>query len=557
MHKWGHNVSERKKMVKCLLRKDFKSQLVGTSESFKREKIKKGDIFLALLSGLLLTGAFPKIGIDWLAWFALVPLLFSVKGYSPKNSFRLGLLTGFIHYLTLIYWLSYTMRTYGHLDWFLCIAILILFSVYLSFYIAIFSLALTRLCAKPLVCVIMIPVFWVSLEYIRSVLLSGFPWELIGYSQYKNLHVIQISDIFGVYGVSFLIAMINGAIFLVLLYVTQTEWQGLRVPKLQAVGLLLICGFIFCLVWFYGQGRINSIDERAAVSPSVSVSIVQGNIDQALKWNPAFQIGTIEKYLRLSLSARPRQPDLVVWPETAAPFYFLRNPQLTGMVIEGIRHTGTDFLIGSPSYIPRGNNIGYYNSVYLIRPDGKIQGKYDKVHLVPFGEYVPFKNWLPFIGKIVEAVGDFQSGPKGNTIQWKNYKLGVQICYEIIFPDLSRAMVKNNAALIVNVTNDAWYGQSSAPYQHFSMSVFRAVENRRALIRSANTGISGFIDPAGRVLAATELLQEAVATQMVPMLKERSIYTQIGDLFAQMCLTLVLLITMIELFRWGIKRKAA
>jgi len=553
MHKWGHNVSERKKMVKCLLRKDFKSQLVGTSESFKREKIKKGDIFLALLSGLLLTGAFPKIGIDWLAWFALVPLLFSVKGYSPKNSFRLGLLTGFIHYLTLIYWLSYTMRTYGHLDWFLCIAILILFSVYLSFYIAIFSLALTRLCAKPLVCVIMIPVFWVSLEYIRSVLLSGFPWELIGYSQYKNLHVIQISDIFGVYGVSFLIAMINGAIFLVLLYVTQTEWQGLRVPKLQAVGLLLICGFIFCLVWFYGQGRINSIDERAAVSPSVSVSIVQGNIDQALKWNPAFQIGTIEKYLRLSLSARP-QPDLVVWPETAAPFYFLRNPKLTEMVIEGIRHTGTDFLIGSPSYIPRGNNIGYYNSVYLIRPDGKIQGKYDKVHLVPFGEYVPFKNWFPFIGKIVEAVGDFQSGPKGNTIQWKNYKLGVQICYEIIFPDLSRAMVKNNAALLVNVTNDAWYGQSSAPYQHFSMSVFRAVENRRALIRSANTGISGFVDPAGRIVVTTPLFQEKVITHTMPVIQATTFYTRFGDVLAIACIGATLIVIIITLGRAALKK---
>jgi apolipoprotein N-acyltransferase len=551
---WGHSVGERGKMVKCLLRKDFKSHLPGTSESFKRKKIKKGDLFLALASGLLLTGAFPKFGIDWLAWFALVPLLFSVKDCSPKNSFQLGLLTGFIHYLTLIYWLSYTMRTYGHLDWFSCIAILILFSVYLSLYIAIFALALTRLCAKPLICVIMIPIFWVSLEYMRSVLLSGFPWELIGYSQYKNWHVIQISDIFGVYGVSFLIAMINGAIFLVLLYVTQTEWQGLRVPKVQAVGFPLICGFIFCLVWFYGQGRINSIDERATGSPSVSVSIVQGNIDQALKWNPAFQLGTIEKYLRLSLSTRPCQPDLVVWPETAAPFYFLRNPKLTEMVLEGIRHIGTDFLIGSPSYIPKGKNLGYYNSVYLVRPDGKILGKYDKVHLVPFGEYVPFKNWFPFIGKIVAAVGDFQPGQKGNTLQWKNYKLGVQICYEIIFPDLSRAMVKNNAGLLVNVTNDAWYGRSSAPYQHFSMSIFRAVENRRALIRSANTGISGFVDPAGRIVVRTPLFQENVITHTMPVIQVTTFYTRFGDVLAKACIGATLIVIIIMLGRAALKK---
>jgi apolipoprotein N-acyltransferase len=359
--------------------------------------------------------------------------------------------------------------------------------------------------------------------------------------------MVQISDIFGVYGVSFLIAMINWALFLLLLYVTQTQWQGIRVPKSQAAGALLISGFIFCLVWLYGSWRINSIDKQTILSPSVSVSIVQGNIDQAIKWDPAFQLGTIEKYLRLSFSTRHHQPDLVVWPETAAPFYFLRNSELTEMVIEGIRHTGTHFLIGSPSYIHIGNKPGYYNSVYLIRPDGKIQGKYDKAHLVPFGEYVPLKKWLPFIGKIVAAVGDFQPGQKGNTIPWKNYKLGVQICYEIIFPDLSRAMVKNNAALLVNVTNDAWYGQSSAPYQHFSMTVFRAVENRRALIRSANTGISGFVDPAGRIVAQTPLFQEKVITRTIPVIHEKTFYTRFGDVMAITCIgtTLIVIITTI------------
>jgi apolipoprotein N-acyltransferase len=401
----------------------------------------------------------------------------------------------------------------------------------------------------------MIPVFWVSLEYIRSVLLSGFPWELMGHSQYKNLHVVQISDIFGVYGVSFLIAMVNGAIFLVFLCVMQVEWQGIRVPKPTALGSILIIGPIFCLVWLYGEWRINSIDERAAVSPSVSVSIVQGNIDQALKWNPAFQQGTIEKYLRLSLSARSRQPDLVVWPETAAPFYFLRDPKLTRMVIGGIHHAGTDFLIGSPSYIHRGKNLDYYNSVYLVQPDGKIQGKYDKVHLVPFGEYVPFKNWLPFIGKIVQAVGDFQPGQKGNTIQWKNYQLGIQICYEIIFPDLSRAMVKNNAALLVNVTNDAWYGKSSAPYQHFSMTVFRAVENRRALIRSANTGISGFVDPAGRIVATTPLFEEKVITRTMPVIQEQTFYTRFGDVLAIACIGATLIVIITTLGRAALKKE--
>jgi apolipoprotein N-acyltransferase len=174
---------------------------------------------------------------------------------------------------------------------------------------------------------------------------------------------------------------------------------------------------------------------------------------------------------------------------------------------------------------------------------------------VPFGEYVPFKKWLPFLGKIVAQVGDFRPGKVGNTIPWRNEQLGVQICYEIIFPRLSRAMAKNGASILINITNDAWFGKTSGPYQHFSMTVFRAVENRRSLARSANTGISGFIDPAGRILASTELLQDAVATQTVPLIKEQSIYTRIGDIFAQVCLAVVLIVTLLEIYKGVKKRK--
>jgi apolipoprotein N-acyltransferase len=182
-------------------------------------------------------------------------------------------------------------------------------------------------------------------------------------------------------------------------------------------------------------------------------------------------------------------------------------------------------------------------------------GKYNKTHLVPYGEYVPLKKWLPFLGKIVAQVGDFDTGQIGNTLQWKDQHLGVQICYEIIFPALSRAMARNNASLLINITNDAWFGKTSGPYQHFSMTVLRAVENRRSLARAANTGISGFVDPAGRILASTALLEEAAVVRSLPLLKEKSIYTQTGDLFARGCMGIVILLTLIEIVRWGIKRK--
>jgi apolipoprotein N-acyltransferase len=399
------------------------------------------------------------------------------------------------------------------------------------------------------------PLIWVALEYIRSFIFSGFPWELLGYSQYNRLQLIQISDILGVYGLSALIAFVNGAVFITLLYFVKRRWQQTDIPKKLAAGSMMAVILTVALTWSYGHWRLKAIDSLITAAPKTRISVIQGNIDQAVKWDPAFQLETIEKYNQLSASVSKQQPDLIVWPESATPFYFLYDVAPSKMVIEGIRQSGTDYLIGSPSFLRTDGVVQYYNSAYLIIPEKKTMGKYDKTHLVPFGEYVPFKEWLPFLGKIVAQVGDFRAGKVGNTLPWRQEQLGVQICYEIIFPGLSRAMAKNDASILINITNDAWFGKTSGPYQHFSMTVFRAVENRRSLARSANTGISGFIDPAGRILASTDLLQDAVATQMVPMLKERSIYTQIGDLFARVCLALVLLIMLVEIVRRKTRNK--
>jgi len=488
----------------------------------------------------LLTLSFPKAGFAWLAWFALVPLLTTLRNLSPKNGFYLGLCVGLAHYLTLAYWLAYTMSTYGHLPFYVSVPILLLLSVYLALYIAIFSMVLTWLSPRPIFLFLFMPFIWVSLEYIRSFLFTGFPWELLGYTQFNVLHLIQISDIFGVYGVSFCIALSNAAIFLAYLCLTGKDWKKKEVETRHAAGSVFTLALIFCFVWFYGEWQIQSIQKLMSHSPSIKVAIVQGNIDQAKKWDPAFQRASTVKYINLSLLAKKHKPDLVVWPETATPFYFLRNVRLSEMVKKGIHDTGADFLIGSPSFNPGINSVEYHNSAYLIGPGGNVYGKYDKAHLVPFGEYIPFKKWLPFLGKMVESVGDFNPGKKGHTIKWGDYRLGVQICYEIIFPDLSRAMIKNHASLLVNITNDAWYGRSSAPNQHFSMTILRAVENRRSIIRAANTGISGFIDPSGRVIASTQLFKDATITRSVPMLEGTTFYSRFGDLFAMACLGLTL-----------------
>jgi apolipoprotein N-acyltransferase len=236
------------------------------------------------------------------------------------------------------------------------------------------------------------------------------------------------------------------------------------------------------------------------------------------------------------LFARSQEPELVVWPESAAPFYFIAEGPPTRMVMQGIQAANTHFLIGAPSFDLKGGEADYFNSAYLVGPGTEVLGKYDKAHLVPYGEYTPFKEYLPFLGKIVEHVGDFKPGTKGQTLDMQGRKLGVQICYEIIFPALARAMAQNGADLLITITNDAWYGTTAGPYQHFSLAVLRAVENRRALARAANTGISGFIDPAGRVLDPTLLMKEAVVVRELPLLDAVSAYTRFGDIFAAGCL---------------------
>jgi apolipoprotein N-acyltransferase len=510
----------------------------------------KKNIVWAVCSGLLLTGAFPKIGLDWLAWFALVPLLYALKDLSHRAGFRVGFICGLVHFTSLLYWLVPVMNTYGYLPVYLSVSVLFLLAAFLALYVALFSAVLTAVGKTPLRCLAMTPLLWVALEYVRSFLFSGFPWELLGYSQFNRLQLIQISDILGVYGLSALIAFVNGALFITLLYFAKRRWQNTGITARLAAGssIALILGV--ALTWSYGHWRLQIIDDLIAVSPKVRIAVIQGNIDQSVKWDPAFQIATIKKYNRLSASVIGQQPDLIVWPESATPFYFLYDKKPTELVFEGIEQTMTDYLIGSPSFERTNGLVEYFNSAYLISPKAKTMAKYDKTHLVPFGEYVPFKKWLPFLGKIVAQVGDFRAGKKGRTLPWRGEQIGVQICYEIIFPELSRALVENNAALLINITNDAWFGKTSGPYQHFSMTVFRAVENRRALARSANTGISGFIDPAGRVLASTALLQDAVAIRTLPLLKVRSLYNRIGDLFAQVCLALALLIMVVEFVRW-------
>lgn len=496
-------------------------------------------IFLSSLSGLILTLSFPKAGLSGLSWVAFIPLFYILRNASPKKSFLAGLCFGFVHFLSLLYWVVYVLHTYGYVPLALCLPMLALLALYLALYPAVFSLCLVKGCKNPAYLVVLAPALWVCLEYIRTYALSGFPWELLGYSQHAFTRIIQMADVTGVYGVSFLIMLVNGGLFVLLLQVLKTPWQGRLIPIRTALGQSAAIGLCFICALAYGELRLKQTDAWVSAATPLTVSVIQGNIDQSLKWTPSYQRTTLDQYSRLSSLCAEASPDLIVWPETAAPFYYGNDKALTLLLQEGISGIDAEFLIGFPTFIQKKNRFEFYNSAYLMDRNGAIKDTYSKVHLVPFGEYVPMKKYLPFINKLTEQSGDFYSGTKGETLTLDRASAGIQICFEVIFPSLTRAMVQNGAQILVNITNDAWFGKTSAPYQHFSMVRFRAVENKRAMARAANTGISGFIDPAGRILATSGLYTEAALTRALPLLDIPTFYTRYGDLFTGLCFFLL------------------
>jgi apolipoprotein N-acyltransferase len=306
----------------------------------------------------------------------------------------------------------------------------------------------------------------------------------------------------------------------------------------------IICGL-------YGIWRIDQINSLSKEASALKVGIAQGNIPQELKWNPKFQKKTLDNYLDLTKKIAKTRPDLVVWPETSAPFYFQSDRKYSPMLLDAVRDTGVELLFGSPAYKRKGKEIELFNRAYLIS-DGETRGYYDKVHLVPFGEYVPLRRLLPFLKRMVESVGDFSPGEDTTPILLKGkIPFGVLICFESIFPELSRSFARKGARFIVNITNDAWYGYSSAPYQHLSMLTLRAVENRVSIARSANTGISAVVDATGRIKAKTGLFKREIIIDKISILPIKSFYTRYGDLFSYLCLGMTILLLFFSLLRTG------
>ncbi|MBI1893715.1 MAG: apolipoprotein N-acyltransferase [Candidatus Rokubacteria bacterium] len=432
-------------------------------------------VVLAVCSGLALTAAFPTWDFDLLAWVALTPLLAVLSRVSPVQGVGLGWCAGFIFFSTLLPWLTHTMTTYSTLS--LPLALLVLFGLAatLGGYVALFSWAQALLCRRlgP-DGLLLAPPLWVAIEWLRGHLFTGFPWGLLGYSQYGELRLIQIAAWTGVYGVSFLLVLVNA---------------------------------------------------------TVALAVVQG-----VKWSPSYQRATMEIYVGLTRQAAASRPRLVVWPETAAPYFLSREPAVTAEISSLAASTGAPILVGALEVERGPERTTYFNRAFLVTASDGIASRYDKMHLVPFGEYVPLKRLLFFVEAIAAEIGDFTPGLRPLVFDGAGHRFGVVICYEGIFPELFREFVGGGAEFMVNITNDGWFGRTSGPIQHLTMMPFRAVENNVAVVRAANTGVSAIIGPSGEIRERLGLFERGQMVGRIPLRRGVTFYTRYGDVFAWTCL---------------------
>jgi apolipoprotein N-acyltransferase len=499
---------------------------------------------LCVLTGPLLILIFPWYDIQWLAWIALVPLLSATRGQRPWTAFAWGWMSGCVGYLGILRWIPHTMINYGGVPTVVSYGILVLLVLYVALYVGVFAAGWAwSMRTWPGGAVLLAPAVWVTLEWLRAQVLSGFPWASLGYSQYLNRPLLQVAEITSVYGVSFAVILGNVIIVQLLYAATHRAWR--RIGLACALGTLGLVA-----IWSYGAWRLHQTAHAAASAPAdLGVALLQGNIAQDLKWDHTSQEAIFAIYRRLTLEAAADPTvNLIVWPEAATPFFFANDAAFQGRQLGLAYAAGRPLLFGSPTYAREGSQNVMYNSAFLVGPEATVLGRYDKIHLVPFGEYIPLRRWLFFLDKLVQGIGDFRSGEAYTVMAIPQGRFGVLICFEVIFPELVRHFVRHGAQFLVNITNDAWFGTSPASYQHLAMVVFRAVENRLPIVRAANTGISAVIDPTGRLRQQTDLFVRTwIKARIAPAAAPTTFYTHWGDLFAYGCM----LVTAAALV-WGI-----
>ena len=448
---------------------------------------------------------------------SLVPFMLAIEKKGWKDTFFIGYAGGVAFYWSTLYWLNNVTIT-GFLA----------LTLYLAIYFPLFGLGVRYFRARISVpCWLLAPVFWVALEYVRTYVLTGLPWGLAGATQYRFIPLIQVAAVTGVYGVSFLVVLVNMVVYECI----RNRGRGCAMAVAAAVVALSVC-------ISYGVLSLRSVGDSGG---SVRVAIVQGNVPQEEKFGEGFKEEIIKRFYRLTLNVSREKPDLIVWPETSVPGYYWYDPLIRSAIARIEERVRTPLLLGS-THIYDARNPKYFNSAFLVGPDGGTVDRYDKIHLVLFGEIIPCERFFPFLKNLVPFEEDFTPGREYTIFPFAQGNFGALICFEDIFPDLSRNFVLRGARFLVNITNDAWFGATSQPYQHAALAVFRCVENSVSMVRATNTGLSCFIDPHGRIVSVLrnrygqELYVEGTAVYDIELVNSRTFFTRRGNVFAVACL---------------------
>jgi len=481
-------------------------------------------------SAAILYSAYAPTSFWPAAFGALIPFVQALESARPRMAFKLGFFWGVVFFALLLWWLVPTIATYGQINFILATPVVLCLCCYLALYPALWAIFYKRLLTSGL---LGLPVAlagtsaWVVLEYLRSHLFTGFPWGLVAYGLSSDPLLIQTADIWSVYGVGFIVVFFNLAIFE---STRMLRNGGLKTNRSQ----LMILGVFFAaiLLFFSGYGLYRVGQGKGA--KEIEVAAVQAAIDQSQKWDPALTLYTIDTYMDLTVRAKQQHPDLTlaVWPETAMPFYFQENSDARQRLQEFVRKNRLYLLFGSPSFAyDKEGRVQYLNSAYLLGPDGKVLGRYHKQHLVPFGEYMPLGPITSWARRFLPTAGDFISGTDSRPLEGGSLRIGVMICFESIFPEVARKEVAKGANLLAVITNDAWFGNTPAPWQHADMAIFRAVETRRWLVRAANTGVSRIISPLGGVRVNSGLFRPEFVASRVELNGGETFFVQFGTMW--------------------------
>jgi len=494
-------------------------------------------IFCFISAGSLIL-AFPPTDFWGLSWIGLIPLMIAIDGKPPRSAFNFGYVTGIIFFLGTLYWFINMSASAGIHSY---LAFLALFAIvlYLSCYFGLFAAGYAYFASSSLIKrIFLLPSLWVLLEFTRDWLFSGFGWLCLAHSQYKVYPLIQIADMTGIFGISFLIVMVN---------ILIKEMIYVCLKRQAPATIFASCGIvalIFSLVFVYGLWRLSQ--PRGHKDAPILISIVQPNIPQTRKWLPSEWPMILEELKGLTYQAAQNDPDLIIWPETSFPGFLGADQDVLKQIKEMARELKTPILFGAIRQ-DRQKDVRFYNSAVLLSPQGEVVSRYDKMHLVPFGEYIPLRRQLPFLGKLIPIL-DFSAGKRVVLFPGRVYgpravseHYAVLICFEDTIARVTRRAVRAGARLLVNITNDAWFLDTKEPFLHLQAAVFRAVENRCHLVRVANTGISCFIDPQGKI---KEYLQDGggkrtFVTGTVQgtsyFSSRKTFYTKFGDVFAGLC----------------------